>query len=92
MNGQLTLVPVIPWATRARDYIEHLAPGEEFTAESLRRAVGEPEDANAIGAVMMRASKHRLIRYAGQDERSARSLARGRWVRRWTRTDKQVTS
>ena len=85
MNGQLALVTDVAWATRARTWITSLAPGEEFTAEALRRSVGEPPEANALGAVVMRASKQHLIAYAGQDERSARSVARGRWVRRWVR-------
>jgi hypothetical protein len=93
MNGhQLTLVTEAPWATRARDWIEHLAPGEEFTAESLRRAIGEPEEVNAIGAVVMRASKQHLIAYAGQDVRCGRRLARGRYLRRWKRADAEVTA
>jgi hypothetical protein len=87
MNGQLSLVTEKSYSEQARAWIEGLAPGEEFTAEAVRHAIGEPDEANALGAIFMRASKRGLITYRGRDFRSPRHAARGRWVRVWTRTE-----
>jgi hypothetical protein len=81
-----TMLALEPWTERAWTYLERLAPGDRITAESLRRAVGEPEEANALGAVFRRASKKGLLRYGGAEERAERHAARGRWVRVWERT------
>lgn len=86
MNGQLTITE--RWSERARTYIASLVPGEEFTADALRRAVGEPDDANQLGAVVVWASKRHLIRYRGRDLRSDRAPARGRYNRVWERTER----
>ncbi len=88
MNGQLTITET--WSERARRYVTDLSPGDEFTADALRRAVGDPDDANQLGAVVVWASKRHLIRYRGRDLRSDRALARGRYNRVWVRTAKEA--
>lgn len=85
MNGQLTLVTEQSWSERARAWIERLDVGDGFTAEALRRSVGEPEDANQIGAAITWASRKHLIRYAREDRRTERPIARGRYLRVWER-------
>lgn len=85
MNGQLTLAPAIPYATRARAWIEHLQPGEEFTADAIRSAIGEPDDPNTLGAVIVGLSKAHKIIFRGREMRSGRHEARGRWQRVWVK-------
>ena len=86
MNGQLVFdAPVIPWSERALTYITKLSPGETFTADSLRRNLGDPDESNAVGGIISVARRRGLIRYAHGDERSERALRRGGWLRVWTR-------
>ncbi len=83
--GQLALELGLDWPGSARRYIDSLPPGDLFTADSLRRAVGEPPDPNMLGGVIQQASRKHLIRYDGRDWRTVRPAARGRFNRVWVR-------
>ncbi|MGH2635746.1 MAG: hypothetical protein ACRDHU_06350 [Actinomycetota bacterium] len=73
------------WAARATAMIEHLAgTGVEFTAETVRRRVGDPPRGreNLMGACFRAASRRRLIETAGLS-RSRRITRRGGLVLAW---------
>lgn len=54
------------WKARADAAMERLArSGQPFSSEDLRAEVGDPEHANAMGAVFHRAARRRLIRRYG---------------------------
>lgn len=53
------------WAAAARSYIERLPIGSRFSADTLRRYVGDPPaHGDAIGAVIACASREGRIRAA----------------------------
>lgn len=76
------------WSRAATGWIRSLAPGDEFSSDTLRAAVGDPAGhGDAIGAITRHALKGRLVRFSGRSVMSTRPAARGRWVRVWIRTE-----
>jgi len=53
------------WREAALRWVEVLAAGEDFTAEDVREAVGDPVRPNAMGAVFNTARRHGLIVLVG---------------------------
>ena len=75
------------WSLRARTFIERMGPGSRLNSDALRLVVGDPVGTGcSVGAVIHQCEKAGLIRYTGQDTRSSRPAARGRWLRVWERT------
>jgi hypothetical protein len=73
------------WATDAHRWIaELLFPGVHLTAESLRRAVGDPPNPNAMGAVFRSAARAGLITCTGW-QTSKRPERHGAVIREWRR-------
>ena len=75
------------WLDLARGAIAYLAAsGRHFTADDVRRLAGEPPSDNALGAVLLAASKRHEIVTVGFD-RSKRVTRRGGMVRVWKGTE-----
>ena len=77
------------WRDLARGAIAYLAAsGLTFTADDVRRRAGEPPTDNALGAVLLAASKRREIVTVGFD-RSKRLTRRGGMARVWKGTHRE---
>jgi hypothetical protein len=71
------------WTAGAMAEIERRAGlGEPFTAEDVRRTVGNPQERNAMGAVMAAAAAKGIIRRHG-DRSAGRGSARRRRIGVW---------
>lgn len=79
------------WRERAEAEIRRLASsGRRFTSDDVRAAVGDPPTDNAMGAVILAASRARLIREAGLAKSSRISRHSGA-IRAWVGAHVQVS-
>jgi hypothetical protein len=72
------------WVADAERWVQRLAPGSLFTAETLTAAIGRPSHPNAVGARLNALARSGLIAVDGfvQAERSERHASR---MLRWRR-------
>jgi hypothetical protein len=71
------------WAQRALAVIDRFArAGDEFTAEDIRRAAGQPPSPAAMGAVFGQAARAGRIRCTGW-RASSRATRRGSSLKTW---------
>lgn len=75
----------VSWSARARAYILLLPPGEAFTADDLTREVGQPDEANRIGAYFRKWEGEALIAPSGYMLPSLRPGSKGSKVTVWER-------
>lgn len=83
----LSTNPKADWLADARDAIEALAVAHRradtaFTADDLRRIVGQPDHANWVGAAFSAAHKLGIIRPVGYTTSRTRSRHHG-VIRTW---------
>lgn len=77
------------WASRARQFILALQPGETFTSDSLRASCGDPSGSGcSVGSVIHSLQNANVVRFTGRSVMSSRPAARSRWIRVWERCER----